>query len=104
MPKYYVQSEQFSVVVSAADSRGAALFLVDQLIRKVTAADAGPASSRVDCDNWRAAELEARLGDRVRVSEIGWGRSEAGAFRPQILLAEWHQLAVAVERLAARLR
>jgi hypothetical protein len=103
MPKFYVQSGDVSLVVSAMDAEGAALWAIHQHSRLPESAGqlADESAELPDWDDLLpdfAAELP-ELGKTISVSERGSGRAEAGRFATDAALAKYGQLLVAVERL-----
>lgn len=103
MPKFYVQSGEVSLVVTAMDAEGAALWAIHQHTQLPESPEEActEAAGLPDWDDllpvW-AADLP-ELGATIRVSERGAGRSDAGRFATDEALAKYGQLLVAVERL-----
>jgi len=98
MPKYYVKSGEVSVVVSAVDAEGAALWAIHRN------ADLPEVIESELCDetDWQDMLPEwasQELGDSISVSERGLGRADAGRFATGDAMTKYGQLLVAVERL-----
>lgn len=102
MSKYYVQCGTSQRVVTAEDPRGAALWAIHEIIDQALDLDAIDWEDEAEIENLDLIRVMLALGDRVLVSERGFGRCEAGAFDTPELMTEWNQLIVAVSRLAAR--
>ena len=81
MNKFYVQSGSHTWIVQSEDAEGAALWLVDQSI--------GPFESGVDFQPvtlnshilFHILDGLAQLDSEINVSQIGFGRHEAGPVR-----------------------
>ena len=91
MAKFYVQSGELSYIVSAQDSQGAALWVLNQAIQRC--------EYELDwqSDDWQEAdalpmELTDRLDPYVVVSQLGFDRDEAGRFETQELYDVWRSL------------
>ena len=99
MNKFYVQSGNHTWIVQAEDAEGAALWLLDQSI--------GPFESGVD---FQPATLNshilfhildglAQLDSEINVSQIGFGRHEAGQFDTGELFNTWRSLSSSLNSL-----
>ena len=99
MAKYYITCGSFEYLTTAEDARSAALWAIHQFL-----------GGRIEMSsvNWSDPEMIDRqdlmeamicLDDTVFVSEIGFGRDDAGFIDTADLLTEWNQLAIAVQRL-----
>ncbi len=98
MPKYYVHSGAVSMVVSANDAEGAALWAIHQNSRLPELVE----SDCVDDLDWQdmlPAWASDEFDDSIAVSERGLGRNDAGQFATEAALVKYGQLLVAVERL-----
>ena len=115
MAKFYVQSNQVSFVVCSADAEGAALWAMHRVIDE---AICDYEEQRL-LDQWfedsfddepidgvpEAVPYEAMLdglacfAETIKVSEIGYGRDEAGLIRTEEIFGQWRQLMQAVDRL-----
>ncbi len=103
MPKFYVRSGEVSLIVTAMDAEGAALWAIHQHSRLPESVEGIPDGPE-ELPAWDdllpdfAAELP-ELGTTIRVSERGAGRADAGRFATDAAMAKYGQLLVAVERL-----
>jgi hypothetical protein len=85
MAKYYVESGQVRVVFDAADATEAAVRMFQWSCDKQAGIDA---ESPVE-HQWQAEEHGWQLEDAIRVSELGFGRSDAAAFDTWDVVAIW---------------
>ena len=126
MAKFYVQSGRVSYIVCALDLEGAALWVMhrvmDDKICEFEAAQAGWRDSHDEdsSDDPTAdpfyedhllmgvpqaipydAMLEglAQFDGTISLSELGFGRSEAGELETENIFHQWRQLMLAVDRL-----
>ena len=91
MAKFYIQTGELSYIVSAQDSQGAALWVLHQAIQRCEREHGW------QLDDWQEAdalpvELTDRLDMHVDVSQLGFGRHEAGRFETQELYDVWRSL------------
>jgi hypothetical protein len=95
MPKFYVQSGSFQMVVQAHDSRCAAIWAVHRTLRQ---------SLGFLCDEpqERCESVAGRFADTICVSERGFDLVEADEFETLAIVNEWNQLLVALERIQQR--
>lgn len=100
MPKYYVESDNFRLVVQAEDARTAAVWAVHVALEKPEKFDE-VALSADQAEDLQSCDGTLRLGTFLSVSEIGFGRCECGIFDTFDVMVEWNQLAVAVSRLGS---
>jgi hypothetical protein len=56
-----------------------------------------------EIDNLDLIRVMLALPEQVQVSEIGFGRCEAGLFETPDIMTEWNQLIIAVSRIHQRL-
>ena len=127
MAKYYIQSGKVSFVVGACDVEGAALWAMHRIMDNkicdyednLLANDIDPfehSTATADDENDgpfgevpQAAPYEAMLdglaefNEQINVSEIGFGRCEAGELDTEDIFHQWRQLMLAVDRLHDRL-
>ena len=123
MPKYYIESGNVRYIVCAVDSEGAAMWAMHRLM------DTMAKTYQQAKADWYDEELEEALPDAtlesdeelfglpegipydavmeglaqfeplIRLSEIGFGRQEAGSLDTENIFHKWRQLMVAVDRL-----
>ena len=101
MPKYYVQSGEMSRLVQAKDSMSAAVWSAHLHLEKQLSEDFWENSNPEDPDTIENEEFIDALAcfeESMRVSEIGFGRDEAGDFSTIDVLTEWNQLVIALCR------
>ena len=98
MAKYYVQAGSFSRIVIAHDAQGAALATVHNVLGDPIEDDRA-----LDPIQWvnedEVEEFSEEVAELIFVSEIGFGRSEAGCFATEDIIQHWHDLMVAIENL-----
>lgn len=99
MAKFYIESGKFQQLVTAKDSYSAALWAMHLVMEQVIPVD--------DID-WvgepEGAPLDyldgmSLLGDVINVSEIGFGRNEAGCYETADTIAEWNGLIIALSKI-----
>ncbi|MCC9642197.1 hypothetical protein LOC71_07920 [Rhodopirellula sp. JC740] len=99
MAKFYVQCGPRSLVIDAMDADAAAMHLVDLAMQPHLWIydDEG----LTDSDRHGHVMLEALLhmGTEIRVSEIGFHRSDAQSFGTPDTVHQWHQTMVGLARL-----
>ena len=103
MPKFYVQTGTLSEIVIAEDAQGAALATIHNVLGDAIDKDQCISSAMQIVDQNEVVDICNRFEDQVLVSEIGFGRSEAGFFSVEEILQQWHQLMVAIENMFNRL-
>jgi hypothetical protein len=96
MAKYYLTSGNIEFVVTAMDSEGAALWMINQIVDQVIAPGEHYDENETD------SELDV-FDDQIMVSEIGFGRDEAGVMDTEMLFMHWFQLSNALNNLLDRL-
>lgn len=98
MAKFYVQAGSFSRIVIAEDAQGAALATVHTVL-----GDAIEEDRLNEPVQWvseeEVDEFSGDVAELIFVSEIGFGRSEAGCFATEEIIQHWHDLMVAIENL-----
>ncbi len=103
MAKFYLTSGTVEFVVTAADAEGAALWMINQVIDQTVEPgeqfDENDQASEL-IDYIEAADI---FDDQVMVSEIGFGRDEAGVLETQWLFMKWFQLSNALNNLLDQL-
>ncbi len=103
MAKFYVQSGLVSHVITANDAFSAALWAMHLVMEDVVPIDQVNWLDEADQPEHGFADGLFKLGDTISVSEVGFGRDEAGVYDTADTLAEWNQLVIAMARLEARL-
>ena len=105
MAKYYIQSGEVEVIVTAADAEGAALWLINRTIRNqsdLQEFDFG--EPLLDDEEFLSAVFAMDVLDsEILASEIGFGKSEAGVFQTDRLFSQWFGLVEAVNHLISQL-
>jgi hypothetical protein len=111
MAKFYVESGAMKLVVQAQDAEGAALWAIHRYIEKneiVSSQDRLTVVIRENISTTRESGSQmgsdihsefSPLGDTIGVSEIGFGRDEAGRFKTEQSLQQYCQLSSAMQRL-----
>jgi hypothetical protein len=102
MAKFYVQLGLSQQLIQAEDARGAAIWAVHQVIDEAIDLDSIDWLDADEIDNLDLIRVMLALPDQVLVSEIGFGRSEAGLFDMPDIMTEWNQLIIAVSRIHQR--
>lgn len=104
MAKFYVQSGLVAHIVTANDAFSAALWAMHLVMEDVVPVADVDWLDEADQPEHGFADGLMKLGAEIAVSEVGWGRDEAGRFDTADTLAEWNQLVIAVSRLESRLQ
>ncbi|MEX2026847.1 MAG: hypothetical protein WEH44_06090 [Pirellulaceae bacterium] len=94
MAKFYVESGNLRTVISANNSRGAALWAAHRTLSDVLPF-VGPECEIPTNENGQPF----KLGETVRVSQRGFGRRDGRQYATLDLISEWSQLIVALSRL-----
>jgi hypothetical protein len=94
MAKFYVESGNVRTVISANNSRGAALWAAHR-----TLSDVLPFVGAENENPTNENGEPFKLGETVRVSQRGFGRPESREYPTLALISEWSQLIVALSRL-----
>ncbi|MDP1562064.1 MAG: hypothetical protein Q8M16_11855 [Pirellulaceae bacterium] len=103
MAKFYVQSGLVSQLITANDAFSAALWAMHLVMEDVVPVEEVDWLDEANQPEHGFADGLMKLGDEICVSEVGFGRDEAGRFDTADTLAEWNQLIIAMARLEARL-
>jgi len=121
MAKYYIQSGQVSYIVGACDVEGAALWTMHRIMdEKICDYEDALLSNDIDPFDLPISDSEidgvpqavpyeamleglAEFAETILVSEIGFGRNEAGDLDTEEIFHQWRQLMQAVDRLHDRL-
>jgi hypothetical protein len=94
MAKFYVESGNLRTVISANNSRGAALWAAHRTLSDVLPF-VGPDSENPTNENGQPF----KLAETVRVSQRGFDRPDCRTYATLDLISEWSQLIVALSRL-----
>lgn len=99
MAKYYVQSGNHKMVMTAADSQAAALWLIHCALKEVLPAYDDP-SLTVD-ERCEIALMHGllKLDSAVSVNERGFDRTDSEQFEAVEIINAWHQLMSALLKL-----
>jgi hypothetical protein len=103
MAKYYTTCGSLELVTTAGDARSAALWSIHQFLARHIELESVSWLDEEIIDRQDIMEAMLCLADTVFVSEIGFGRDDAGIIDTADLLTEWNQLVVAVTRLQERI-
>jgi hypothetical protein len=111
MPKFYVSSGNFQLVIEANHPRAAAIWAVHRCLATVA-----PFLSEHDKENtidshaprgelsYQAAEPQRRLGETLQISERGFGGEDQQELATLPIVAEWSRLLVALDKLQQQLQ
>ena len=116
MAKFYVQSGLFSIIVQARDGEGAALWAVHQFLENCEAYSTTVSQATVsrvavsqaavntnDADGNRPSQGQAcneqNLAATLSVSEVGFGRREAGCYLTDEVMQKYVELWAALSAL-----
>ena len=99
MAKFYIQSGNVRTVISADDGEKAALWVVHKAMQQVV-----PVYEDDELTPQKKGEIAILegvmvLGNVVRISQIGFDRSDSTELDTFELMTHWHQLMIALERL-----
>ena len=104
MAKYYVQSGNVRTVIAADDAEKAALWVVHKAMQQVV-----PVYEDCELTPEQKSEVVVVqgvmvLGNSVKISEIGFDRTDGSELDTFELVMQWHQLMVALAKLDAFMR
>lgn len=99
MAKYYIQSGTMKAVISADDTRKAALWAVHRVMQQVLPMDDESRSVEEKSQGLAAQGGVMVLDGRIRLSESGFDRDDAQQICTAEVVTEWNQLMVALSRL-----
>ncbi len=94
MAKFYVESGTLRMVITANNSRGAALWAAHRALSDVLPF-VGEESENPTNDGTQ----RFKLGETIQVSQRGFDRSDCRRYTTLDLIKEWSQLIVALSRL-----
>lgn len=99
MAKFYVQSGTVRAVIDAESQDRAALWVVHRAMQQIMPIyDDRELSAQQKCDN-ALVEGMLVLDARIKLSEVGFDRPDCLSLDTFEVVAEWHRLMVALERL-----
>jgi hypothetical protein len=96
MAKFYITARYIQCLVQAEDAEGAALWALHQAVSEGTSRSGEAFSPE------QILGLLAQWGRKISVSEVGYGRADAGVFRTDETLESYWELMDALEQLCAR--
>lgn len=94
MAKFYVESGSLRLVISANNSRGAALWAVHRALSGVLPFAGEECEESTNRDRQRF-----KLGEAIYVNQRGFDHSDGRRFKTVDLVMEWSQLISAISRL-----
>lgn len=103
MAKYYVQSGNVQTVVSADDCEKAALWVIHKALQQVVPVYEDAELTPEEKSDVAVVEGIMVLGNSIKISEIGFDRSDAQELDTFNLVNHWHQLMIALDRLSSLL-
>jgi len=104
MAKYYVQSGTLKAVISAESEDRAALWVVHRAMQQIMPIyEDQDLTAQQKCDTVMVEGLIV-LDPTIRMSEVGFDRDDAAVAETFEVVAEWHQLMIALEKLERLLR
>lgn len=103
MSKFYIQCGAFEFLTGGDDARSAALWAIHRYLGDRVELDSINWNDPATIDRLDMVRAMLDLGDEIVVSEIGFGRDDAGRLDTADILTEWNQLIVAVLRLESSL-
>src|SRR5262245_3172372 len=92
--KFYVQSGNLRMVITANNSRGAALWSVHRALSGVLSFIAEESENPTTSDS-----QHFKLGESIRVNQRGFDREDCRTYETLSVVTEWTQLIVALSRL-----
>jgi hypothetical protein len=103
MAKFYVQSGTVSTIISAEDAERAALWAVHCAMRQVVPVYEDEELTPDEKSQVGVVQGIMVLGNSIRISEIGFDRSDSLEMDTFEMLVQWHQLMVALAKLESML-
>lgn len=104
MAKYYVQSGNVRTVIAADDAEKAALWVVHKAMQQVVPVYEDNELTPEQKSDVVVVQGVMVLGNCVKISEVGFDRSDASDLDTFELVMQWHQLMVALAKLDSFLR
>ena len=99
MRKFYATSGRCQKIVGSRDAESAALWSLHQFLDEQVDLDTIDWFDEAEIDNLDLIQALISLGEEVCISEIGFGRSEAGCFDTADVMTQWQHLMIAVNRM-----
>jgi len=99
MAKFYVESGTLRCVVSAENSRAAALWAVHRAMQQIMPLDDAADSTPESKHQLSLGTGVMVLGSTVRTSERGYGSSDSTQMPTFEVVTEWNQLVNTLDRL-----
>ena len=93
MPKFYVESGNVQLVTHAKNARGAAIWAVHRAMGQLL-----PFLGEQQEPNPGVAS-HAKLGELIKTSERGFGRTDAALHDTFDVVCEWNRLLIALDKL-----
>lgn len=104
MAKYYVQSGNVRTIIAADDAEKAALWVVHKAMQQVVPVYEDNELTPEQKSDVVVVQGVMVLGNSVKISEVGFDRSDASDLDTFELVMHWHQLMVALAKLDSFLR
>jgi hypothetical protein len=106
MAKFYVESGTLRMMVQADDAEKAALWAVHKALQQVLPMEEESGEDRLSLSD-KQRRVVAKgcmiLGDSLRLSQVGYGRTDATRFATYDLVNEWSKLMLALARFEEQL-
>lgn len=99
MAKFYVNSGSFQQIVTAKDAYSAALWAMHLVMEQVIPVDDIDWANDPESAGLDYMDGMSQLGDDINVSEIGFGRREAGCYETADTIAQWNGLIIALSKI-----
>lgn len=104
MAKYYVQSGTLRAIIAAESEDRAALWVVHRAMQQIMPIyDDVELTAQQKCDTVMVEGLLV-LDSSIHISEVGFDRADASAVQTFEVVAEWHHLMMALEKLERLLK
>jgi hypothetical protein len=99
MSKFYVQCGATELVLSSDSSDSAALAMIDRLLSPHLWIYDDPGLSEFECRQYLMLEALMHLPTEIRISQQGFGRTDAETRSVPETIQSWHGLMVGMRRL-----
>ena len=97
--KYYVKSGGCEQIVQTRDAEAAAIASVHRFLDANADLESINWFDEAEMDNLDLINALLQLGEDVAVSEMGFGRNEAGRFDTADIMAQWQHYMIAINRM-----